>query len=152
MKLPEKLLQRLKARSPELFITYFATSSKDGKTNLLPIPFSDVVNDELILLPDLFAQKTKVNLNENHHASLSFTSEKDGTNIVLEGTADIVQWGHPAKFKIFGLTAEDVLNHYGDWDSTVEPVLEADESIRPTVFAERGVIIFKPERLVEASI
>jgi len=152
MKLPASLLSRLKAKSPEWFVTYLATSSKDGRTNLIPIAFSDVINDELVVLPDLFAQKTKVNLNENHHAALSFAAADGLFHLVLEGAADIVQWGHPASFTLFGLKAGDVLARYGDWDETVEPVVTADEAIRPAVFAERGVIVFRPERIVEASV
>ena len=153
MKLPKELIDKLKAKSPKTFVTYLATSSKEGKTNLLPLPFSDVVEDELILFPDLFAQKTKVNLNENHRTSVSFADEEGQSPIVLEGVADIIQWGHPSRFKLFGLEAGEVLEKWGDWDETVESVIAAeDEDIRPTVFAQRGVIVFKPEKIVEGLV
>lgn len=148
MKLTENLMARLKAKAPGRFTAYLTTVSLDGKPNILPLPFTDVVNDELILFPDLFAQKTKVNLNENTRASVSFAD--DETGVVLEGVADIVQWGHPPKFRLFGLEAGAVLEKWGDWDETVEPVIEAaDEELCPAVFAQRGVIIFKPEKIVE---
>jgi len=151
MRLPEALIDRLKGAAPSTFIAYLTTSLKDGRTNILASPFTDVVNDELVLLPDLFAQKTKVNLNENHAASLTFASEDGPSGWVLEGRADVVQWGHPRSFKLFGLSAGDVLDRWGDWDESVEPVLDASESAaRPTVFAQRGVLVFKPERVVEA--
>ncbi len=143
----ENLVTRLKANAPGRFTAYLTTASLGGRPNVLPLPFTDVVDDELILFPDLFAQKTKVNLNENTHAALSFAD--DETGVVLEGVADIVQWGHPPRFRLFGLAAGEVLEKWGDWDETVEPVLEAaDEELQPSVYAQRGVIVFKPERMV----
>ncbi len=151
MKLNKDLVSKLKAKAQGRFPVYLTTASLDGKPNVLPLPFSDVVDDELILFPDLFAQKTKVNLNENKYSAVSFADGE--TSVVLEGEADIVQWGHPASFKLFGLNAKNVLDKWGDWDETVEPVLEAqDEDARPSVFAQRGVIVFKPERIVEVSL
>ncbi len=152
MKLPEDLIARLKGGAPGTFVAYLATSQREGRTNVLASPFTDVVDNEYVLLPDLFAQKTKVNLNENRAASLSFASDEGSSAWVLEGRADIIQWGHPRSFKLFGLAAGEVLDKWGDWDEGVEPVLDAPEmASRPTVFAQRGVIVFKPERVMEAS-
>jgi uncharacterized protein len=152
MKLPPQLVERLAGAAPGTFVAYLTTSSKHGRTNLLASPFTDVVDDELMLLPDLFAQKTKVNLNENRAASLSFAAEDGASVWTLEGQADVIQWGHPRNFKLFGLKAGDVLDRWGDWDEGVEPVLDAsEEAARPSVFAQRGVIVFKPERVVEVS-
>ena len=151
MKLPGELHERLRGGATGTCVAYLTTSSVNGRSNTLASPFTDVVGGELILLPDLFAQKTKVNLNENRRATLSVAFEKDFADVVLEGQADIVQWGHPRGFKLFGLSAGDVLDRWGDWDESVEPVLNAHESAaRPSVFAQRGVIIFKTERVVEA--
>lgn len=151
MKLNKDLVGKLSAKSQSLLPAYLVTASLDGKPNLLPLPFSDVVDDELILFPDLFAQKTKVNLNENTQAAISFADGQ--TLVVLEGKADIVQWGHPVSFKLFGLNAKTVLDKWGDWDEAVEPVLETtDEDARPSVVAQRGVIVFKPEKIVEVSL
>lgn len=150
MKLPEELAAKLRGGAPGTFVAYLTTSSADGRTNTLASPFTDVVDGELVLLPDLFSQKTKVNLNENRIASLSFASEHGPVTWVLDGRADIIQWGHPRAFKLFGLCAGEVLDRWGDWDEGVEPVLDAPEpAARPTVFAQRGVIVFKPERIVE---
>lgn len=152
MKLPAELARRLSGSSEETLVALLSTSLSDGTTNILPVPFTDVVGDELVLLPDLFAQKTKVNLNENRAASLSFATADGSLPWVLEGVADIVQWGHPQRFTLFGLRAGEVLERWGDWDESIEPVLDAPEpSARPTVFAQRGVIVFKPERVVEVS-
>jgi hypothetical protein len=153
MKLPGDLVNLLKAGESAVAVVYLATASKEGNPNILAVPFSDIVNDELILLPDLFAQKTKVNINENNHASLSFFSENRNVTYVLEGTVDIIQWGHPGNFKLFGLKASDVLSRWGDWDEFIEPVIEAkNEFVRPAVFAQRGVIVFKPAEIKEAVV
>lgn len=150
MRLPQDLADRLKGGSAGTLVAYLTTSLRDGRTNILASPFTDVADDSLVLLPDLFAQKTKVNLNENRRASLSFASEDGPVGWVFEGQADVVQWGHPRGFRLFGLSAGDVLDRWGDWDETVEPVIDAEEpAARPTVFAQRGVIVFKPERIVE---
>jgi predicted pyridoxine 5'-phosphate oxidase superfamily flavin-nucleotide-binding protein len=150
MYIPDSLVKKLNAGSDEIFITYLITSSKQGVPNVLSIPFSDVLNNEFVLLPDLFAIKSKVNLNENNRAALSFYSEKEKINIILLGIADIIQWGHPANFKLFGLKAGEILKRYGDWDAEVESVIDAkNEFIIPTVYAQRGVIVFKTENILE---
>jgi uncharacterized protein len=150
MKLPEALAEKLAGGAPGTFVAYLTTSFKDGRTNILASPFTDLAEEELVLLPDLFAQKTKVNLNENRMASLSFASKDGSAPWILEGQADIIQWGHPRAFKLFGLRAGDVLDRWGDWDEGVEPVIDAEEpAARPSVFAQRGVIVFKTERVVE---
>lgn len=152
MRLPEELARRLKAGADQTVVAWLATSTLGGAVNVMPVPFTDVVDGELILMPDLFAQKTKVALNENRSAALSFATEADSLDLVLEGVADIVQWGHPRAFSLFGLRAGEVLERWGDWDETVEPVIDAAEpAARPTVFAQRGVIVFRPDRIVEVA-
>lgn len=151
MRLPPKLTEKLKGGASGNFVAFLTTSLMNGHPNIMPSPFTDVIDDEIVLLPDLFAQKTKVNLNENFSASLSFAAENDDAGWVLEGRAGIIQWGHPRSYRLFGLSAGDVLDGWGDWDETVEPVIDAPEpAARPSVFAQRGVIVFKPERVVEA--
>jgi predicted pyridoxine 5'-phosphate oxidase superfamily flavin-nucleotide-binding protein len=145
MKLPQELINYLKAGAEIPGAVYLVTASLAGQPNITAVPFSDVVDNELILLPDLFLQKTKINLNENHKAALSCAAFQVGFNYVLEGTADIIQWGHPASFKLFGLKAKEILDRWGDWDENVEPVIEApQEDARPLVYAQRGVVVFKP--------
>lgn len=151
MMLPKKLAERLEGGAAGTCVAYLTTSSADGRPNTLASPFTDISADGLILLPDLFAHKTKVNLNENRNATLSFAFEEGSAGVVLSGRADVVQWGHPRAFTLFGLSAGTVLDRWGDWDENVEPVLDAPEpAARPSVFAQRGVIVFKTERVVEA--
>lgn len=151
MKLPARLVTHLEAGVPDMLVAYLATSLLDGRVNLYPTPFTDVVYDELVVMPDLFTQKTKVALNENGAAALS-VDLGDDTHWLLQGRADMVQWGHPNAFRLFGLPAGKVLEQWGDWEESVEPVLDALEAAaRPAVFAQRGVIIFKPEHIVEVA-
>jgi hypothetical protein len=150
MKLSHELIEYLKAGSEIPGAVYLTTASLTGLPNITPIAFSDVVDDELVLLPDLFLQKTKVNLNENRKAVLSFASPNEGYGYVVTGTADLIQWGHPAAFKLFGLSAKEVLDKWGDWDENVEPVIDSpQEDARPSVYAQRGVVIFRPESILE---
>lgn len=149
MDLPEQLAERLRSGAQGTLVVYLTTALRSGAPNVHAIPFTDLV-DGLVLLPDLFAQKTKVNLNENGAASLSFADESGSLPWVLEGSAGIVQWGHPRAYRLFGLVAGDVLERWGDWDESIEPVIDAAEpAARPTVLAQRGVIVFKPEKIVE---
>ncbi len=150
MRLPAELVSRLRAGNNETFVAYLTTSDRRGRPNIMASAFTDVVDDQLILMPDLFAQKTKVNLNEQHQAGLSFASDGNGASWVLDGIADVVQWGHPRNLRVFGLSAGEVLERWGDWDGTVEPVLgAADADVRPSVVAQRGVIVFKPTSVME---
>lgn len=152
MKIPEELAGRLAAGAPETLVAYLTTASATGHPNTLAVPFTDIVDESLVLLPDLFAQKTKVNLNENHAAAMSFADENGSLPWLLEGSADIVQWGHPRAFRAFGLSAGHVLERWGDWDESVEAVIDAPEpAARPSVFAQRGVIVFKPDRIRKVS-
>lgn len=152
MRLPSELVARLKGGAPGTLVAYLTSSSRDGRPNIFAVPFTDVLHEELVLLPDLFAQKTKVNLNENRSVSLSFADEGGSIGWVLEGQADIIQWGHPRAFRLFGLPAGEVLDRWGDWDEGIEPVLDALEpATRPSVFAQRGVIVFKTDRVLEVA-
>jgi hypothetical protein len=151
MKLIPDLAAQLKANNKDLVVVYFSTASKEGLPNITAFPFSDVVESEgndLILLPDLFLIKTKINLNENRKAVISFAAGTNQPEYILEGVADIIQWGHPGSFKLFGLKSKDVLDKWGDWDGNIEPVIAAEnEFIRPSVYAQRGVVVFKPNNI-----
>ena len=69
MKLTKEIVEALKVKKPDDVEVYLTTSSINGKCNILPLLFTDVYQDEYILMPDLFAVKTKINLNENRSES-----------------------------------------------------------------------------------
>jgi hypothetical protein len=145
MKLPKELVDLLRIGAPGDVAAYLATASRDGKPNLLPQAFTDVLDDEFVLMPDLFAQKTKVNLNENLVGALS-VAHPSGIGWVIEGPCNVFQWGHPPGYRFQGLRAGDVLERWGEWDR-LESIDDLPEEVRPTVFAQRGVLVIRAERV-----
>lgn len=146
MKLPDEIIKLLKIKDINDTIVYLATSSLRGNINLLPVTLTDVYLDEYILFPDLFAQKTKVNLNENRFGVVSIFLPSGFTNITIEGPANIIQWGHPKSFRFYDLTAGEVLEHWGVWTDK-EDVLDENNEARPDVYKQRGVIVIKAENI-----
>ncbi len=144
MKIPEPLAEALRIRSPSDVQVYLTTAGRDGKPNVSPQQFTDVLRDEYVLLPDLFAQKTKVNLNENLVGAITIAHPESLRGWVLEGPCNVFQWGHPPNYAFAGLKAGEILGGWGDWE-TREPIDELPESERPTVVAQRGVIVLKVE-------
>jgi len=147
MKLPEEIVSLLKIKGINDTAVYLATSSLDGNINLMPSSYTDVYLDEYILIPDLFAQKTKVNMNENRHGLISIVLPTGDKSITIEGPGNIIQWGHPAKFRFYDLTAGDILEHWGNWTKK-ENLLDDENQAKPEVFAQRGVIIIKAEKII----
>ncbi len=146
MKLPQEIVTLLKIKEINDTTVYLATSSLSGNINLLLSPYSDVYLDEYILIPDLFAQKTKVNLNENRYGLISIVLPENQKNITIEGPANIIQWGHPPKFKFFEVTAGNILEQWGTWTEK-ENILDDANLVKPEVFAQRGVIVIKAEKI-----
>lgn len=102
MSLPEELREALRIKEPDDTVAYFTTASLDGTPNVSVQQFTDVEGD-YVLLPDLFAQKTKVNLNENQRAALTIASPASLAGWVIEGPANVIQWGHPASYRFHEL-------------------------------------------------
>lgn len=146
MKLPQEIVTLLKIKEINDTTIYLATSSLSGNINLLLSPYSDVYLDEYILIPDLFAQKTKVNLNENRYGLISIVLPENQKNITIEGPANIIQWGHPPKFKFFEVMAGNILEQWGTWTEK-ENILDDANLVKPEVFAQRGVIVIKAEKI-----
>jgi hypothetical protein len=146
MKLPPELVEALRLGAPGDTVAWLATASRDGTPNLAPQPFTDVLDDEFVLVPDLFLQKTKVNLNENLVGALSVAHPAVLSGWCVEGPCNVFQWGHPASYRFQGLRAGEVLERWGDWDR-LEAVDALPEELRPTVFAQRGVVVLRAQRL-----
>jgi len=142
MKLPKEIVEALKIKDPQDVFVYLTTSSIDGKCNLMPSLFTDVYQDEFILIPDLFAIKTKINLNENRIGVVTIAYPNEGKMWALRGPCGHIEWGLPDNYNFQGIRAGDVLKRWGNWDE-LEPVSELPEDIRPTVIAQRGVIVLK---------
>lgn len=139
MKIPDELTRVLRVAAADDAVAYLATASRDGRPNLHVQPFTDVLDDEFVLMPDLFAQKTKVNLNENLVGALSIASPRGASEWVVEGPCNIFQWGHPDAYCWEGLRAGDVLARWGSWVE-LESLAELPTDARPSVVAQRGVI------------
>ena len=147
MKLPRELVDALKVKEAGDTVVYLATSGLDGKPNLAVQQFTDVLDDEFVLMPDLFAQKTKVNLNENLLGSLTIALPSELSGWIVEGPCNIFQWGHPPNYDFHGLKAGPILSGWGEWDQRESPEI-LPEDARPTVFAQRGVIVLKAEKVL----
>lgn len=145
MKLPRELINALKINNPGDTVVYLTTSGLDGKPNLAVQQFTDVLDDEFVLMPDLFAQKTKVNLNENFVGALSIASPSELSGWTVEGPCNIFQWGHPPNYSFQGLKAGPILSTWGEWQESPETL---PEDVRPTVIAQRGVIVLKVEKVL----
>ncbi|OPX65297.1 MULTISPECIES: pyridoxamine 5'-phosphate oxidase family protein [unclassified Methanoregula] len=60
---------------------FFATSSKNGIPNVVPIGAFKMYDDGTILVSDQFFNKTLANMKENPHAALSWWGDKGGFQI-----------------------------------------------------------------------
>ncbi len=146
MKLPRELVDVLKIKHPDDTVVYLTTSGLDGKPNISVQQFTDVLDDEFVLMPDLFAQKTKVNLNENMVGTLTVAWPSESSGWAIEGPCNIFQWGHPPNYSFQGLKAGKILSGWGEWDQRECPDALAEE-VRPTVFAQRGVIVLQARKV-----
>lgn len=142
MKLTREIIDALKIKDPEDVQVYLTTCGSDGRCNISPQLFTDVYMDEYVLMPDLFAIKTKINLNENRVGVVTIAHPSDGKTWALRGPCGHIEWGLPDNYDFQGVKAGDILKKWGDW-SEKEPITSLPEDIRPTVIAQRGVIVLK---------
>jgi uncharacterized protein len=74
-------------------ISYLATSSKDGKPNVVPVGFVEAVDDSHIMIVDVHMDKPWVNLAENGQVALSITDLTTQTAYQFKGHVKIVTSG-----------------------------------------------------------
>lgn len=142
MKLARDIIDALRIKNPDDVAVYLTTSSVDGRCNISPQFFTDVYLDEFILMPDLFAVKTKINLNENRVGVVTIAFPAEGKIWALRGPCGHIEWGLPDNYDFQGVKAGDILKRWGDW-SEKESFQGLPEDIMPTVIAQRGVIVLK---------
>jgi uncharacterized protein len=82
-----KLTSEIKESLAGTKIVFFATASKNGVPNAVPIGAFKLLDDETMLISDQFFRKTLANLKENPKVSISFWGEKGGFQI--KGTVTI---------------------------------------------------------------
>ncbi|MBA7538940.1 hypothetical protein ES705_31218 [subsurface metagenome] len=74
-------------------IVYLATSTKEGKPNVVPIGLAHAISDEEVLIVDVLFKKTRRNLEENSQVAISFTDVKRLESYQLKGKAKIFKSG-----------------------------------------------------------
>lgn len=142
MKLPREIIEALKIKEPDDVVVYLTTCSVDGKCNISPQFFTDVYADEFILIPDLFAVKTKINLNENRVGVVTIAHPAERKAWALRGPCGHIEWGLPDNYEFQGVKAGDILKKWGEW-SEKESFSALPPDVRPAVIAQRGVIVLK---------
>jgi uncharacterized protein len=105
---------------------FFATSSKNGIPNVVPIGAFKILNDGTLLVSDQFFNKTLANMQENPVAALSWWGEKGGFQI--KGTVTI----H---------TDDEVFKDDVAWMKELKPALKPKSAI---VLKITGVYTVKP--------
>ena len=106
-----KLTQQIKDTLVKGTTYYFATSSKAGVPNAVPIKALKVLDDETLLVSDQYFGKTAKNLEENPHVAISFWGDKGGYQI--KGTATVHKSG-----KVFD---DDVAWVHNDLNPNLKP-------------------------------
>lgn len=88
MKMNEEIKQMLDEN-----IVYLATSTKEGKPNVVPIGLVSAISDNEVLIGDVWFKKTRKNLEENAQVAISFTDVKRWDSYQLKGKAKIYKSG-----------------------------------------------------------
>lgn len=89
MKMSDEIKQMLDEN-----IVYLATSTNDGKPNVVPIGLAHAISDEQLLVVDVMFKKTRKNLENNPQVAISFTDVKRWESYQLKGNAKIYTEGH----------------------------------------------------------
>ena len=74
-------------------IGYFATSSKDGKPNVVPMGLISAISDSQLMIVDVRMNKTRKNLAENCMVSLAVTDTKRSQAYQFKGKATVITSG-----------------------------------------------------------
>jgi hypothetical protein len=127
-------------------VVHLTTASKDGKPNIVAERFVTSYKDDYILIADMFAQKTKVNLNENPVGNISIAYPVGEHTWVFRGPCSVITQAAPAKEKWYDIVAGEVLAEWGEW-AQKEPPDEVPPDIAPPKVAQRGVIAMKVEEI-----
>ncbi len=97
-------------------IVYLATSTPEGKPNVVPIGLTHAISDEELLIVDVLFKKTKKNLEENPEVAISFTDFKRLQSYQLKGKAEIFKSGEIYE-KAFDVMREKALKRKESMDS-----------------------------------
>lgn len=139
MKLNNNMMKALKTVGSGGSVVYLTTVSKEGVPNIVGERFVSLFRGEYILIAEMFAQKTRVNINENPHGVITMAHPLRGRTWTFTGPVTILQEGLPDDYVWEGVSAREVLDEWGDW-ALKEPPSEVPPDIRPPVLVQRGVI------------
>jgi len=100
MKIPVEIKEMIneKARAPRI---HFATSTKAGKPNVVPIGYVEVISDDEVLIVDTLMDKTRNNLDENPQVAIAVEVMEEFKAYQLKGKAKIFTAG-----KVFEMALE----------------------------------------------
>lgn len=92
MKIPVEIKEMIneKTRAPRI---HFATSTKDGKPNMVPIGYVEVINDDEVLIVDTLMDKTRNNLEGNPQVAIAVEVMEEFKAYQLKGKAEIFTGG-----------------------------------------------------------
>ncbi|NLJ56492.1 MAG: pyridoxamine 5'-phosphate oxidase family protein [Firmicutes bacterium] len=145
-KLTPEMKQVLKVVGKGGAVVFLSTCSKDGKPNIVAERFITHYKDEYILIAEMFAQKTKVNLNENEQGCISVAHPSKGKTWVFRGPCTIISHAASPNYRWHGIRAKEVLAEWGNW-AEKEPPDEVPPDIAPPKLAQRGIIALKVEEI-----
>lgn len=148
MKLSQAMKDALKIVGKGGAVVHLTTSNLQGNSNTVCERFVSVYNDEFILIAEMFAQKTRVNLNENPVGVITIAHPVKGRTWAFSGPTTILQEGLPDDYEFEGIRAKDVIEKWGDW-AELEPPSEVPPDLRPPVLIQRGVIILKVNEITD---
>lgn len=129
-------------------VVYLTTCSREGNPNVVGERFVTLYKDEYILIAEMFAQKTRVNINENPHGVITVAHPLKGRTWAFSGPVTILQEGHEPGASWQGLDVAETLAEWGDWASK-EPPSEVPPDIRPPALVQRGVIALRVENVTD---
>jgi len=148
MKLNNEMKKALKIVGSGGAVVYLTTASKEGVPNVVGERFVTLYEDEYILIAEMFAQKTRVNINENPYGVITMAHPLRGRTWAFSGPVTILQEGFAENYEWEGLNVSEVLEEWADW-AVKEPPSEVPPDIRPPVLVQRGVIALHVTRITD---
>ncbi|MBC7341091.1 MAG: pyridoxamine 5'-phosphate oxidase family protein [Clostridia bacterium] len=145
-KLTEEMKTVLKVVGKGGAVVHLTTCSADGEPNIVGERFVTHYKDEYILIAEMYAQKTKVNLNENPVGCISIANPVRGHTWVFRGPCTIIRHDAPDNYQWYGIKAGEVLEEWGNW-AEKEPPDEVPPDIRPPKLVQRGLIALKVDEV-----
>lgn len=146
MKLTDEMKNALMIIGAGGAVVHLTTCSADGKPNTVGERFVAVWKDEYILIADMYAQKTRLNLMENPIGVITIAHPAKGRTWAFRGPTTMLQEGLPPDFEFHGAKAKDVLDEWGNW-AEKEPPSEVPPDIRPPRLVQRGVMFMKVDEV-----